>query len=407
MSPLLLSDKALAYLRKLCVEIPTRCVGSEGNREATDSFARTAASFGFTVESPAFDCIDWSQDGADLTVDGVAFDAKVGPYSLGGRVTAPLVAATTLQELEAVDAAGKVLLVSGELAVEQLMPKNFTFFNPDEHKRVVALLEAKRPAAIVAATTRNAEMTGAVYPFPLIEDGDFDIPSVYMTEEEGARLARRLGERVQLDIRATRTPATGCNVIARKGASADRRVVLFAHVDAKDGTPGAIDNAGGVVVLLLLAELLADYAGELGIELVAMNGEDYYSSPGEIQWVENNAGRFEEIVLGINLDGVGHAEGKTAFSLYGCSDDVAGLVRRAFDAQEGMIEGEPWYQSDHSLFLMNQRPALAVTSEHFMALLAEIVHTPKDAIRIVDPSKLVATARALKELLIGLARHFA
>lgn len=406
MPPISLSDKAGAYLRKLCVDLPTRCVGSAGNREATDVFRHTVEALGWATESPQFDCIDWFEDGADLMVGGAAFEALVSPYSLGARAEGRLVVVSTLPELEALKAEGHVLLVRGELAVEQLMPKNFTFYNPDEHKRIVALLEAKGPVAIVSATTRNAELAGAVYPFPLIEDGDFDIPSVYMAEEEGARLAELAGQVARLEIRAARTPSTGCNIVARKGTSAPLRVVLFAHIDAKKGTPGAIDNAASVVTLLLLAELLADYAGELGIEIVAMNGEDYYSSPGEIQWVEANAGRFAEIALGINLDGLGHAEGRTAYSLYGCSDGVADLVREAFGSQEEMMEGEPWYQSDHSLFLMNQRPALAVTSEHFMALLGEIAHTPEDSAEIVDMSKLVAAAQALRDLLIGLNRAF-
>lgn len=36
-------------------------------------------------------------------------------------------------------------------------------------------------------------MMGALYPFPLFEDGDFDIPSVYMTDVEGERLAAYAG----------------------------------------------------------------------------------------------------------------------------------------------------------------------------------------------------------------------
>jgi aminopeptidase YwaD len=179
-------------------------------------------------------------------------------------------------------------------------------------------------------------------------------------------------------------------------------VVLFAHIDAKDGTPGATDNATGVIVLLLLAELLADYSGNLGIEIVALNGEDYYSAPGEKQWLDLNADKFEEIVLGINLDGVGFHQGKTAYSLYDCPADIADSTHKVFSAHNEMIEGESWYQGDHGLFLMNQRPALAITSERFMDMLKEIVHTPKDNPEIVDTTKLVDVAIALRDLLIYL-----
>jgi aminopeptidase YwaD len=397
-----LFEKAETYLRRLCLEIPSRRVGSDGNRAATDFFAGIVAAFGFETECPAFDCIDWTEGGNHLSVAGIRFEAHVSPYSLGCQVSAPLATISSVEKLELAQVAQKIVLVHGDLAKEQLMPINFPFYNPDHHKLIIQLLEEKAPKAIIAATTRNPEVAGAVYPFPLIEDGDFDIPSVYMTEEEGSRLAEQAGKEVSLEILANRIPAKGCNVIARKGADPYRRAVLFAHIDAKDGTPGAVDNATGVTVLLLLAELLAEYDGNIGIEIVALNGEDYYSSPGEQQYLISNAGRFPGIILGVNLDGVGYRRGKTAYSLYDCAEDLSGVVHKAFAAHTEMVEGDPWYQGDHSLFLTNGRPALAFTSERAYELLTEIVHTPQDSPEIVDPSRLVEVATALCELLNSL-----
>ncbi len=115
--------------------------------------------------------------------------------------------------------------------------------------------------------------------------------------------------------RAERKPATGCNAIARKGGGQTQRAVLFAHIDSRMGTPGANDNASAVVVLLILAELLAGYAGSLGTELVAMNGEDHCSNPGEQPSLSYNAGKFDEIVLGNNLNDVAYHRSKNAYSL--------------------------------------------------------------------------------------------
>ena len=95
-----------------------------------------------------------------------------------------------------------------------------------------------------------------MYPFPLIEDGDFDIPSVYMTNVEGDRLAAYCEKQVSVESHARRIPSWDCNAIARKGTSADHRIVLTESIDGRIGSPGALDNASGVVVLLLLAELL-------------------------------------------------------------------------------------------------------------------------------------------------------
>jgi aminopeptidase YwaD len=406
-----LTERADRHLQRLCLETQNRRVGSAGNRAATAFFAETVASLGFETECPEFDCTDWSHDGARVRVGGESFEAFPSPYSLGCQVEAPLAVASTVEELETLGAANgaanRILLIRCDLAKEQLMPKSFPFYNPDSHKRIVHLLETKQPRAIIAATSRNPELAGGLYPFPLIEDGDFDIPSAYMTEQVGNRLAVHEGTVISLNIAANRIPSKGCNVIARKGAGRGRRVVVCAHIDAKIGTPGAIDNASGVVVLLLLAELMKEYSGDLGVDLVALNGEDYYSAPGQVQYLRSNADRLGEIVLGINVDVAGYCEGNTAYSLYGCPAEVDGAVRRAFASRKDSVEGEPWYQSDHSLFIQNHVPALAITSDRFMELSTYVTHTPKDTPEIVDSTRLADVALALRDLLLDLDRRVA
>jgi len=307
-----LKSKAEKYLKYLCLDIPTRRVGTQGNREANEFLAKKFSSFGFEVERQPFDCIDWTQGTTSLSVNGEQFELQIGPFSVGCQAQAPLVVVSTLDELEALDVRDNILLLRGMITREQLMPKNFPFYNPDEHKHIISLLETKTPRAILTATGRNPETAGAVYPFPMIEDGDFDIPSAYMTEEEGVRLASHAGDTAALVIEAERHPSSGVNLVARKGKP-DHRVVVSAHIDAKDNTPGALDNAAGVVVLLLLAELLQDYDGETGIELVPFNGEDHYSAAGEKAYLKANEGKLNQVLLNINMDIAQHQHGRAWF----------------------------------------------------------------------------------------------
>ncbi len=86
---------------------------------------------------------------------------------------------------------------------------------------------------------------------------------------------------------------------------------------------------------------------------------------------------------------------------------MADSIRRLFSAHQGLIEGKPWYQGDHGLFLMNHTPTLAVTSELFTELMAGITHTPKDTLEIVDPAKLATVAFALRDLVLHLDRSAA
>ena len=111
---------------------------------------------------------------------------------------------------------------------------------------------------------------------------------------------------------------------------------------------------------------------------------------------------MENVYLGIKIDAAGYVDGKTAYSLYDCPEEMAGAIHSSFPGKRGFIEGVQWYQSDHSLFIMNQRPALAITSEKFMHLSTNITHTAKDAPSLVNVSKLVETASALRNLLISL-----
>ncbi|HOI86282.1 MAG TPA: M28 family peptidase [Lentimicrobium sp.] len=396
-----LVEKSRQYLQMLCDTIPGRCVGSEGNRMATGYFSETLKSLGWEPESPAFDAIDWTSKGAKLTADGQEFSVHSSPYSRGCDTEATLIAAGNLQELEVLRMEGCIVLLHGELAVEQLMPKNFVFYNPEHHRKIIARLEAGKPAALVCATGFNPELAGGVYPFPLIEDGDFDIPSVFTTEEIGTQLLKYTGEKVRLVSDAVRIPGKGYNITALKGKNAGKRIVVSAHIDAKKGTPGAIDNATGVIVLLLLAEMLRDYNGDTAVELAAFNGEDYYAVPGQMLYISENQDSFDQIILNINIDGAGYHEGGSAYSLFDLPENMEHEAHLVFGSSHGFWEGPQWPQGDHSIFVQYGCPAIAITSEWFLHNMytQRITHTPGDHPRIVNPEQLPAIAEAILDMI--------
>lgn len=395
-----LYQKSVSYLKTLCAEIPERSVGSEGNRQATSFLEKLLSSLGWQTEMSELDVIDWEDGGATLQDAEQSYNVLVSPYSLGCSVQAPLISASCLEELERQEITGKILLLYGDMAKEQLMPKNFVFYNPEEHQKIIALLEQKQPVAIISATSRNAALAGGVYPFPLIEDGDFDIPSVYMTEDEGKKLLSCVGKPVMLQSRSTRIPAKAYNVVARKGKNGEERIVISAHIDAKKGSPGAIDNATGVVILLILAELLKEYDGDRLLEIVAFNGEDYYAVPGQMDYIRRNQEHFRKIVLNINIDGAGYKEGDSAFSLFDVPEAIKVQVNEMLAIFDGLTEGIPWPQGDHSIFIQYGCAAIAVSSQWFIEHVdsQEITHTPKDNIDMVDCRKVVEIAQALNWL---------
>lgn len=396
-----LYSKGVFYLDVLCNRIGERSVGSEGNREATRFLEDEFQKAGWKTIASEFDAIDWHDGGATLECSGKTIEVFTGPYSLPFRGSAELLTASTIGELEHSKMEGKIILLHGEIAREQLMPKNFVFYNPEEHQKIIALLEKGKLAAVIGATGRNSALAGGVYPFPLIEDGDFDIPSVYMTEEEGNRLLPFAGCIVTLNSVSERIPGKGYNIIAVKGPEGADRIVVTAHIDAKKGTPGAIDNATGVIVLLLLADLLSDYDGKRQIELVAFNGEDYYAVPGQMNYIAANSEKFSNIILNINIDGAGYHEGESAFSEFNLPVDLSSRLTRVIESHPGITTGPQWPQGDHSIFVQFGVPAVAVSSKWFIDNMEvqDITHTPKDRPEITDNRKIVEIARALNEFI--------
>lgn len=391
-------------LIELCVRIGDRHVGSKRNQRAAAYAAQRLTSMGLAVSQPDFKCIDWEYGDIVLTAGEIPLQASIGPYSLPCDIRSTFMTASTVEELQSKSFSGKIAVLHGELCQEQFAPKNFVFYNPDHHKKIISLLEQKNPLAIVAITGKNPEMAGAVYPFPLIEDGDFDIPVANLTIEEGEKLFLQKETEMHLRIDSTRIPSTGCNVLALKNGEISDRLVFCAHIDTKKGTPGAIDNGGGVVILLALAGLLQDYSGKYTIELLVNNGEDYYAYPGGMQYLSNNIDTFDQIVAAINADGVGLKGSRTTYCSFNASDMMNRIIQNIFKDSRKFIERDPWYQSDHMLFAMNDRPAVALTTEDFDNTWANIAHTAKDTIDLVDIDILADTAVALRELIDELNR---
>lgn len=400
-----LTHKAAGLLDHFCTIISTRTVGTQGNRDATAYFQQQIMPFGFEIERQGFTCIDSQRGISTLYINNENYELFTSPLTLACDCEAELVTAEDIKELEGAQCKGKILLLHGEIAKEQLMPKGFEFYNPEEHKALVRLLEQKQPAAILTATAKNPDLAGAVYPFPMIVDGDFDIPSAYLKDIEGEKLVLHSGQIASLKIEAERVPATGENVIARKGDQ-QQKIVVCAHIDTKEDTPGALDNASGVVILLLLAELLSEYNGKLGIELVAINGEEYYNTPGQITYLNNYRDDFSAIQLAINLDMIGYINGRSAFSFYGVDDHIMEIIRAVYADYDGFFEGPSWYQSDHGIFMAKGIPAMAVTDENLVQLMTEITHTEKDVPGIVDFRKIVENALFLEKVSKELEQYY-
>ncbi|NLW33308.1 MAG: Zn-dependent exopeptidase M28, partial [Fibrobacter sp.] len=101
------------------------------------------------------------------------------------------------------------------------------------------------------------------------------------------------------------------------------------------------------------------------------------------------------------IDGAGYKEGKSAFSLFDLPENLKTKVSGILNDSQRVVEGEQWPQGDHSIFVQNNCPAIAVTSKWFLDNIntQTITHTPKDNPDIVDCSKLIDITETIVKIL--------
>jgi len=396
------AELASTRIDTLCLTHPDRHVGGVGNHHAVEFFAEEAERVGFAVERIGFPCVDWEYTSARLTAGDTAFDLHVGPYSPPFAGTALLVAVSTLAELEQLDATGSILLLHGEIAAEQITPRNYPFYQMESHVGLLAALDRAAPAAIIAATDRTP-MAAALCPFPLFEDAALGYPSAYLLHTQAPALLEHAGKPVSLAIDSRQVPAHGEQLVASRPGREPGRVLVSAHIDSRHGTPGALDNATGVAVLLALADLLADSTPRSTVELLPFNGEDNFAAYGEMAYLEKYGDALDDVRLAINIDAAGRAGDRTAFSFYGTSDALRAAVTESAASFGSVEEGPEWPMSDHMVFAMRGVPALAITSSGLFDIAATVAHTPADTPDLVDPQLVVDAAAFIAEVIEALS----
>ena len=382
------------HLDFLVNKIGPRPVGSLNNQKTQTYLADLFRRYGLIVSEPAFDCIDWRGDEVELTISSKTIKASISPLSMPCEIEAEMVFAENISELENKNVENKILILSGELTKQALMPKNFIFYNPEDHQAIISLLEKKEPAGIVTIANDDEVV------YPIFEDGDFFIPSVYISKSEGERIIACNTDKAILKIVSERKKSRGANVIGLKKGKNKHKVVICAHFDTKPTTPGAIDNTSGTVALIRVAELLGDKKFSYNLELVAFNGEDYYSVPGQMQYLQDN--KLKNVVLVINVDGVGVRNRKIGVATINIDNKNKEKLLGLYHKYDDIQEIDPWIQGDHSMFTMQGIPAIAITSENIFDLLESTIHTSKDTYDKVDQELIEETARFIIDVLLSM-----
>jgi aminopeptidase YwaD len=381
MKPTQAQSGCIEHVRQLSGSIGPRPIGSAGNQAAAVYIGEVLRSAGLDVEEQEFACPVWEHEETVLETGGVRVEAAANVYSPACDVAAPTVAVGTVAELETADIAGRLCILAGDLSSAPLTPKGYANYTSERDERIVALLEEKRPAAVITVNLRPGCFTS------LIEDWHLPFASATVAAEGGLALLRDLGRPSRLRIAAGSRPSRSANVVGRRRGVRPERVVLCAHYDTKVGTPGALDNAAGVAVVLAVAEALAERGLQAGLECIAFSDHEYYGL-GNAEYLRRNGHELPGILAVINLDGVGYRLGTNTVAIMANSADFRTQVDDLMKGLPGAMWTDPWPQSDHSVFAYRGVPSIAVTSIG----ATHLSHRPVDTVDWVGPEKLAEAA---------------
>jgi aminopeptidase YwaD len=373
------------HLRVLAEDIGARPPGSPANLRATRHVATTLERAGLTVRCDPFRTRWWEPGPGQLRVDGRDLAVVPNPYSPPCDLRARAVTVADLAALErlADGPAGRVVVLTGALAREPLWPVAFPFLAEPTHRAIAAALLAARPAAAIAVSDHWQ---------PILEDPDLGVPSTTIRPADADGLV--MGSEVALRLGGLVHRGDGVNVAARTPGDGPR-LVLGAHVDSKVTTPGAFDNAGGVAVLLALAE--HGLPADLPLEVVAFNGEDHVDACGEVAWLA--ATDLTEVAAIVNIDAAGLRGRGSSLAPMACSPELHDRLAALVAERPGWELTEPWYESDHAVLAMHGIPAVAVTTAGVHDVMATLAHTPADTVEVVDVAVLVDVATTVAALL--------
>lgn len=379
-----LRDRLRHHLEVLVGDIGARPPGSPSNRRATDHAHTSLTAAGWPVTALPFTTRWWEPGTGWLEVGGARVQVDPNPYSPTADVRGSAVLVGRLSDLEGLDPGPTTILVlTDELAREQVLPAAFPFLSLPDHERIRAALLRLAPAAVVAVSDHWE---------PILEDPDLGFPSTTVSPAVGASVSD--GDMLRLAVTGSVHTGSGVNLSARPGGE-QPRLVLCAHLDSKATTPGAFDNAASVATLLALTEL--GHLDALPVELVLFNGEDHIDSCGEMAWLATTD--LGDVAGAVNVDGAGLEGQGLSLAALACPPSLEAQLATWVEDRPGWTRAEPWIESDHAIFAMRGIPAVAITSEDVHALLGGLAHTPADTLDVLDLAVLERLAADLPALL--------
>ncbi len=173
------------------------------------------------------------------------------------------------------------------------------------------------------------------------------------------------------------------NVVATKIGTLfpEGHIIVGAHFDAAEGSPGADDNGTGTAAVLEMARVLHDIPTDPSVVFIAFDYEEHWVWGSE--WYANRALEQKEIIpLMFNLDMIGHLSNDSLARLFGPPTGFTQLwhdLAGPMVGINGIIEGL-YYGGDDKYFTMNGYTAVTVFEYDF----STVYHSSRDSTSYIN-----------------------
>lgn len=326
-------ERAYAHVVALAGADP-RVAGTEAERRGVDYVAARLREMGYRVEVMAFPFpyFETLKVGLEVTSPArITLNPRALVYSPSteGVLAAPLVFAALgrPEDFRAVEVQGRVALVQrGQIPFLEKVE------NAARAGARAVVVYNHEPGPLVGTLTRRSS-----------------VPAVTISGEEGLRLRDLLAQGpvlVSLVVDTRLETRTSHNVVATLTGRDGGRVLLGAHVDSVEGSPGANDNASGVGAALEAARLLRAQPPPWTVEVVAFGAEEL-GLFGSEAYARSERVRGLRAMLNLDMVGVGPR------LLVGNTGSDRRVVEAALDAARRLgvrLEARRMGGSDHVPF---------------------------------------------------------
>jgi aminopeptidase YwaD len=334
---------------EICVERP---VGTTGNEKVINLLKGAFSKLDYKVNELQFECSVWQSNHSFIEQKNKKVEVFPSPFSRELIGNFPIKFVSSLSELKEIVDFNGVLVFRNELTKAGIFPKNFPFYFSDEDKMMYEIIEKINPEGII--TISGQDPVSGLNPFPVFEDANLKIPTTYVSSLENITE----DSEISIEINSKVCKEVSKQIIFRKEGLSKDIILIAAHLDTKYFTDGAIDNASGIYTLYQIAKIIMADKFEHTIEFVPFNGEDSPEVPGQLAYLQYLSENGYNVKSVINIDGVGHFGSESMFSFFNFNDGLKNEIMNKND----ITEGEQWYSGDHSMFVFQEIPCIAVTA---------------------------------------------